>query len=234
MNKIIEKIKGKSGIHLLAWIGLYIFWVMVFQKRAFAFSRTATVEFCYLVFVAANFYLNVCISIPLYLYKKKYVSFSGILLGGIVVAALLRVPLATYLNTHYFLIGKPQPDFWTLFINSLLNIFVWAVCLVSAKLIIDRFSFQKYIDAITKEKERAELDFLNAQFNPHFLFNSINSIYGHIDKRNTTAREMLLTFSDMLRYQLYECNNNIISIADFGESSDKKRFFILDIKNYKI
>jgi LytS/YehU family sensor histidine kinase len=63
-----------------------------------------------------------------------------------------------------------------------------------------------------KEKTRAELDFLNAQFNPHFLFNSINSIYAHIDKHNPTARNMLLSFSEMLRYQLYDCNTNYISV----------------------
>ena len=44
-----------------------------------------------------------------------------------------------------------------------------------------------------------ELDFLKAQFNPHFLFNSINSIYGNINKGNSTARKMLLTFSEMLK-----------------------------------
>src|SRR4029077_2940649 len=57
-----------------------------------------------------------------------------------------------------------------------------------------------------REKANNELNFLRAQFNPHFLFNSINSIYGHIDKSNKVAREMLLVFSEMLRYQLYECN----------------------------
>jgi LytS/YehU family sensor histidine kinase len=96
--------------------------------------------------------------------------------------------------------------------NSLLNIFIWVVCIVSGKLLIDRFRFQQYVDEMAKEKEKAELDFLNAQFNPHFLFNSINLIYGHIDKQNAIARNMLLTFSDMLRYQLYDCSNNSIGI----------------------
>ena len=63
-----------------------------------------------------------------------------------------------------------------------------------------------------KLRVRHELDFLKAQFNPHFLFNSINSIYGHIDRRNGKARDMLLSFSEMLRYQLYECNVDKIVI----------------------
>jgi LytS/YehU family sensor histidine kinase len=141
---------------------------------------------------------------------------------GIVVTALLRVPLATYLNQHHFLVGQQQPGAVQLFINSFVNIFIWVVCILAGKLIIDRFHFQQYVDEMAKEKEQAELDFLNAQLNPHFLFNSINSIYGHIDKHNTGARNMLLTFSDMLRYQLYDCSSNAINI-------DKEMSYI---KNY--
>jgi len=141
---------------------------------------------------------------------------------GILAASLLRVPLATYLAQHYFAPGKTPPGFSELFFNSFINIFIWVICLVTGKLIIDRIRFQKYIDTMEKEKTKNELDFLKAQFNPHFLFNSINSIYGNIDKGNSTARNMLLTFSEMLRYQLYECNTGNISI-------DKE---ISYIKNY--
>jgi len=204
--------RSKSWLHILWWCGLYFFWVMVFQKTALAFSHTATIEFCYLIFIAANFYFNIYYTVPKFLYRKKYFAFVFFFLAGILITALLRVPLATYLNKHYFLVGKAQPGFTDVFINSLLNIFIWVVCLVTGKLMIDRFRFQQYVDEIAKQKEQAELDFLNAQFNPHFLFNSINSIYGHIDKHNTVARKMLLTFSDMLRYQLYDCNSNSIAI----------------------
>jgi len=204
--------KKKNWVQLVWWIGLYIFWVIIFQKRAFSFSRTATVEFCYLLFIAGNYYLNVYYTIPVFLYRKKYAGFVSVMFAGIVAAALLRVPLAMFLNQNLFLVQRPVPGFSTLFVNSFLNIFIWVVCIVAGKLIIDRFHFQQHVDEVEKQKERAELDFLNAQFNPHFLFNSINSIYGNIDKHNTTARNMLLTFSDMLRYQLYDCNSNAINI----------------------
>src|ERR1700722_2117861 len=202
----------KIALQVLCWAALYFFWVMVFQKRAFAFSRTATVEFCYLFFVAANYYFNIYFTTPKFLYQKKYVVFFVAMLTGIAFTALLRVPLATYLNEHYFLVNKLQPGFAELFTNSFLNIFIWTVCFVAAKLMIDRIRIQRHVDEMVKEKEKAELDFLNAQFNPQFLFNSINLIYGHIDKQNAIARNMLLTFSDMLRYQLYDCSSNSIGI----------------------
>jgi len=198
--------------NIMLWIGLYLLWVIVFQKRAFSFSRTMTIQFCYLLFIAANYYFNILYTVPNFLYRKKYVAFALLFLAGIITASLLRVPLATYLSQHYFAPGKPPPGFSELFFNSLINIFIWTICLVAGKLILDRIRFQKYIEVIEKEKMKNELDFLKAQFNPHFLFNSINSIYGNINKSNSTAREMLLTFSEMLRYQLYECNTGTISI----------------------
>jgi len=202
----------RTWYNIVFWIGLYFFWILVFQKRAFAFSRTMTVEFCYLLFIAANYYFNLYYAVPNFLYKKKYGVFALLFFSGIVVAALLRVPLATYLSIHFFAPGKKPPGFYQLFFNSLTNIFIWVICLVAGKIIIDRMRFQKYVELMEKDKVKNELDFLKAQFNPHFLFNSINSIYGNIDKRNSSARNMLLTFSDMLRYQLYECNTDSISI----------------------
>ncbi len=204
--------KNKVLPDILLWITLYLFWILIFQRRSFAFSRTMTVEFCYLLFIIANFYFNVGFIIPRFLYQQKYISFAVLFLTGIVTGALLRVPLALYLNQHLFMPGRVQPGIYELFINSFINIFIWVICLVAGKLIIDRIRFQKYVKNIESEKARTELDFLKAQFNPHFLFNSINSIYGHIDKNNTAARNMLLTFSEMLRYQLYECNTETIGI----------------------
>jgi LytS/YehU family sensor histidine kinase len=86
------------------------------------------------------------------------------------------------------------------------NILFWVVIILIGNMIAEKIRSQLYIEQIEKEKSANELNFLRAQFNPHFLFNSINSIYGHIDKSNKDARGMLLVFSEMLRYQLYECN----------------------------
>lgn len=198
--------------HACIWAGLYILWIVLFQNRTLTFSRTLTVQFCYLAFVAMVYYFTIYFSVPQFLYKKKYASFITMLCGAVILASLLRAPLAIYLNQHVFLKEQLQPSFRQIFINSFLNIFVWAICLVAATLIVEKIRFQRFLEALEKEKTRNELDFLKAQFNPHFLFNSINSIYGHIEKSNVEARRMLLTFSEMLRYQLYECNADSIPV----------------------
>jgi len=54
-------------------------------------------------------------------------------------------------------------------------------------------------------KISTELDELKNQINPHFLFNVFNNIYIQIQIDPKKAREMLLKFSDFLRYQIYDC-----------------------------
>ncbi len=80
------------------------------------------------------------------------------------------------------------------------------------KLMFDYGALQKRMAETAKEKAEAELNFLKSQINPHFVFNSLNSIYFLINKDNADARGALHKFSEMLRYQLYEVNDDKISI----------------------
>lgn len=187
-------------------------WILLFHDHVFTVTRTMTVQFCYLLFVIANYYVQVYYAIPRLLHRKRYLLFAMVLPLGIALSALVRTPLAIWLQVHVFLPGHPAPDAGEVFLDSFLNIFIWVVFAVAVQQVIEKINFRKHIDAMERQRIRRELDFLKAQFNPHFLFNSINSIYGHIDRRNGKAREMLLSFSEMLRYQLYECNVDKIAI----------------------
>jgi two-component system LytT family sensor kinase len=80
------------------------------------------------------------------------------------------------------------------------------------KLLADYALAQRRMGEMAKENAEAELNFLKSQINPHFVFNSLNSVYFLIDKQNTGARDALHKFSDMLRYQLYECSGDTTPI----------------------
>lgn len=73
--------------------------------------------------------------------------------------------------------------------------------------------YQKdYLQKMQIENMNNEINYLKAQMNPHFLFNSINTLYAQIDEKNIDAKDTLEKISGMLRYQLYECNRDSISI----------------------
>ena len=56
--------------------------------------------------------------------------------------------------------------------------------------------------ALQQLASQAELRALQAQINPHFLFNSLNTLYGTIDRANGEARRLVLNLSDVFRYLL--------------------------------
>jgi LytS/YehU family sensor histidine kinase len=49
---------------------------------------------------------------------------------------------------------------------------------------------------------QAELRALQAQINPHFLFNALNALYGTIDRRSYKARRTVLNLAEIFRYCL--------------------------------
>ncbi|HEY8930051.1 MAG TPA: histidine kinase [Mucilaginibacter sp.] len=203
---------NKLIYHVAFWLAAYLFWVFVFRNGTLVLTHTITIQFCYLAFISANYYFNALYNIPQQLNKKRFVKFGIFFVAGITVTALIRVPVSMLVTTYIFKPVNPKFDYLSIFYNSFINILFWVVCILAAKIVIERIRSQLYIEQIEKEKATNELNFLRAQFNPHFLFNSINSIYGHIDKSNKDARNMLLIFSEMLRYQLYECNVEEIAI----------------------
>ncbi len=66
---------------------------------------------------------------------------------------------------------------------------------------------------ITQEKQAAELAFLKSQINPHFLFNTLNNIYSLVYKKSDAAPDAVLKLSDMMRYMLYESNEEKVDLT---------------------
>jgi two-component system LytT family sensor kinase len=196
---------NKVVYHIAFWLLAYLFWIFIFRNGTLVLTHAITIQFCYLVFISANYYLNTLYAVPYLLNKHKYLQFGLVFLSGILVTAVLRVPVSAWVVTHVFKLNQRFNPV-AVFADSFVNILFWVICIVAAQMMVEKIRSQVYIEQIEKEKATNELNFLRAQFNPHFLFNSINSIYGHIDKSNKEARDMLLVFSEMLRYQLYECN----------------------------
>jgi sensor histidine kinase YesM len=63
-----------------------------------------------------------------------------------------------------------------------------------------------------KEQSIAELTYLKAQINPHFLFNSLNSLYAQLEAGSKDTKGTLMALADLLRFQLYDCDADFIPL----------------------
>lgn len=63
-------------------------------------------------------------------------------------------------------------------------------------------------------KAQAEINSINARINPHFLYNSLNSIAGLIKSEPSKAEKMALSLSDMFRYSINRNNDQFLTIKE--------------------
>lgn len=63
-----------------------------------------------------------------------------------------------------------------------------------------------------KQKTEVELKALKAQINPHFFFNTLNSIYSMALDKDERLPRTVLHLSDLMRYFLYEARDNFIPL----------------------
>lgn len=97
---------------------------------------------------------------------------------------------------------------------------------------------------LERDNLNMELEILKSQVSPHFLFNTLNSIYRLAEKGEPSTSQTIMQLSNLLRYMLYQTNNDLIFIAKeiqflkdylhliqirFGDSV-KMNFDINDIK----
>ena len=172
---------------------------------AFKITFVKVIDLMLMVYVT-NYLL-----IPFLLYKKRYGLFVLLFIGMILTSSVTKMYIIGQLahDPTFFNIGG---NLKARIYDNVIPHFFLVIAGAAFKLMFDQFRLQKKMTELAKEKAEAELNFLKSQINPHFLFNSLNSVYFLIDKNNPDARKALHKFSDMLRYQLYEANGEKIPI----------------------
>jgi len=92
------------------------------------------------------------------------------------------------------------------------------------------YNHLKKIKDLKNEKTTAELILLKEQINPHFFFNSLNSLYSLIKKDPDKAQEYVLKLSDMIRFTVYEGKKETVSLKD--EIMYLKNYIYLNVSRY--
>ncbi|KAB7725728.1 hypothetical protein F5984_25755 [Rudanella paleaurantiibacter] len=100
-------------------------------------------------------------------------------------------------------------------IRDILNFQRKSAKLEHDKLILERDKLALERDKLALEQENLQLEvnFLKSQINPHFLFNTLNSVYVDIMDTNEQAAEQVLKLASLMRYGLYESNQGQADLA---------------------
>jgi len=78
---------------------------------------------------------------------------------------------------------------------------------------------QTQLERLQTENLRTELNFLKAQYHPHFIFNALNTIYFQMDENVAEAKKTVEKFAELLRYQLND-HQHMIAVAHELEHLD--------------
>jgi len=202
---------NRYKLHILFWLVYFVFWTLLSTYQYHtpsAYALLATT--IWFIGQACLLYASVYWLLPRFFAGKRYGLFILLTLAALVVCSAFIAGLAGIIFHHVtpsFNLG-----FFTFFFYIFLNNFSLAGIVLAIALARADRKAEKRRQTMEKERTENELRFLKSQVNPHFLFNAINSIYVLIKKDPALAAATLARFADMLRYQLYECNGDKISI----------------------
>lgn len=222
MNDVIRHIPTSmiryKLYHIPFWFGYHYLWwslrtnSLVEPLHSLVYTPYCIKFFFYVIFQAVGVYFNLYYLIPKFLEKGRYVEYISFLILTIICTAALIVPgyyLSAWVSGKPFqeLFGMEPTEYLFIFkTNSLPSTLASTTLGMSIKLTKNWIQSSRRQQLLEKEKLETELKFLRSQFNPHFLFNTINSIFFLIHKNPVLASNALAKFSDLLRFQLYECN----------------------------
>ena len=155
-------------------------------------------------------YSIILFAIPKYLSKGRYAMFVLVSLALVLLSSSVEMVL---LQLYRVIVdGVWGKNYLVLTLVHVIDSLVIAFVFIAAVTITSRFETEQQNRLLEKEKLQAELNFLQAQINPHFLFNALNSIYVLINLDKALASETLLKFSGLLRYHLYDCKDSFVDI----------------------
>lgn len=212
-------------IHVLFWL-VFMGVLILLDRNELDLMTNILSNLVLTIFFAAIAYTNILYLIPHYLFTRKTFLYVVFLITGIVLITPVYISLQLLIYSHY-------PDKANLYYTNissiiLLEFFVAILSLLFA-IIIDWMKKRSEVMELYTTNIETELNFLKTQINPHFLFNTLNSIYALALKKSDEAPDLILKLSEIMRYMLYDCNEDSVPLDQ--ELSYLKNY--LDLEKFR-
>ncbi len=223
----------KIGVHVALWLFLFLLnylFLKNYSVRYDHFMHISTWLVYALVFYTTYYF------IMQFFFKKNWVVFIGISLLVLILAFNVRdysgkryrdymISKNISLRERAPFLGERPPHFMRdrrggffaqrgEIINNSYGLLIFYLLAFSLRLIQKGQDDEKQKMKLEKEKVSTELSFLKQQINPHFLFNSLNSIYSLSISKSDATPDSILKLSSILRYVLYDSEKPLVYLKD--------------------
>ena len=184
--------------------------LLLYLERPIDDSRELAAVLASVGFYAAIVYFNLNYLFPEFLLEKRV----GLYLLLFLLAALIMTPLRS-LVIYWIYVRSPIDVDGLLQQQSAIFLSHIAVGAGSTmmKIASDWTRNNRERQKLQAQTLQSELKFLRTQINPHFLFNTLNSLYALTLKKSDRAPETVLKLSEMMRYMLYESNARSVPLS---------------------
>ena len=209
-------------LHLLFWIGVWFFFVYFFSYNSNNTNYITWFSSFLLPITMVTTYFVIYYLIPKYLLTKKYNFFILYSIYTLIFSAyfIIMATLMSFIFLSDMEFKKMPPMSRNyIFVLILVYLVVFIVSFISLlshnfKTIAENKELQNKILATQLEIKSQELNYLKKQIHPHFLFNTLNTIYGFALKQSKDTPEIILKLSNLLDYILYQVNKPQVSLEE--------------------
>lgn len=221
LTSILKELK-LTPIHLLLWVGVWLFYSYFFSygsnnaEFVFWFSTSLLP-----ITIVITYFISYGL-IPRYLITKKYMHFITYLVYTIICSIYL-ILIITFINLIFlsdFNISKmPLLTRNVIFVLILVYLVVSVVCFIQLLRYNHKTSNRnkelenKLLEGRLLLKQK-ELYYLKQQIHPHFLFNTLNTVYGFALKGSKETPELILKLSNLLDYILNQIEKPTVPLTE--------------------
>lgn len=218
-----DDLGSRIGRHTLFWViawafqgFIYGFFFVADDPTYLTFAISFTESLMYLPQHMFLSYSIIYFVLPTYIFKGRYWTGIVFIFGLIVIAAFFS-PLILYYAIVPFreMFGIPghfKGIFYS-FMGGLRGSMTVAGFAVAIKLVKHWYLKKSENEQLERAKLRAELELLKSQLHPHFMFNTLNSIYAMALKNSPQTADAIMQLSHLMRYMIAESSCPAISLA---------------------
>lgn len=203
-------------MQLVLWVGYYIFEIFAYVNYYdFTFNELTYLFFLSLPAKVLFIYSTIFWSVPKLFFRKKYITFAFVAFFILVISALMHRAAVYYAFLQYYRLelfnSAPVWDMRALF-RSFEFILTTGSVFIAFSLVRLSYMQHKMNHELLTANISAELKNLKEQIKPHFLFNTLNNLYGLTKKDPEKASEVVMRLSHLMSYILYSANEQKVSI----------------------